>query len=141
MSALARAAVNPGESRCVLVVDDDPTALKLMETTLNGLGYPACCVSNGEEGLRTVPQSRPAAVVLDLLMPGMDGFEFLDRFRRTGYGRRTPVIVWTNKDLSLDEQERLRASAQGVVLKSQGGTAPLLEALEAHLPPLAEAAS
>jgi CheY-like chemotaxis protein len=138
LASLERVGVNPGGSRCVLVVDDDPTALKLMETTLGQLGYPACCVSSAQEGLRTAPESRPAAVVLDLLMPGMDGFEFLDRFRRTGTGRRTPVIVWTNKDLSLHEQERLHASAQAVVLKSRGGTALLLEALEAHLPPAKE---
>jgi CheY-like chemotaxis protein len=72
-------------------------------------------------------------VVLDLLMPGMDGFAFLDHFRRTDVGRRTPVIVWTVKELTEADRARLRATAQGVILKSQGGVAPLLEELRKYL--------
>jgi CheY-like chemotaxis protein len=73
-------------------------------------------------------------VVLDFLMPGMDGLEFLDRFRRTATGRRTPVIVWTVKDPTPGEREQLRTSAQAVVLKGAGGIAPLLQELQAYLP-------
>jgi CheY-like chemotaxis protein len=78
-------------------------------------------------------------VVLDLCMPGMDGFEFLERFRRTeteaGAGARTPVIVWTTKDLTPEERERLRVSAEAVVSKKGGGTATLLEVLAVHVRP------
>lgn len=72
-------------------------------------------------------------MVLDLLMPGMDGFEFLKRFRRSRSGRGTPVIVWTDKDLTQEERVRLKRSAQAVVLKSQG-TAALLEEVRTHVP-------
>ena len=72
--------------------------------------------------------------MLDLLMPGMDGFEFLRRFRGTESGRHTPVIVWTVKDLTAEERHRLQASAQAVVLKGAGSTAALLEQLSSLLP-------
>jgi DNA-binding response OmpR family regulator len=74
----------------------------------------------------------PALVVLDLLMPEMDGFEFLRHFRSTATGRRTPVIVWTVKDLHPGEREALRASARVVVAKGDGPGA-LVRELEAHL--------
>ena len=54
-------------------------------------------------------------------MPGMDGFEFLERFRRCPPAADTPVIVWTAKDLTADDHARLAASAQAVVLKGGHG--------------------
>ena len=66
-------------------------------------------------------------------MPGLDGFEFLTRFRRTAVGRRTPVIVWTFKDLTGEDRRQLEASAQAIVLKSQG-TKALVEELAAYVP-------
>jgi CheY-like chemotaxis protein len=62
----------------------------------------------------------------------MDGFEFLSRFRRTAAGRRTPVIVWTVKDLSSREREELESLAQSVVSKSAGAKA-LIEELETYV--------
>jgi CheY-like chemotaxis protein len=115
------------------VVDDDPKALKIMEATLKNLGYRSVGKLDGASGLRVVEEERPAAVVLDLMMPGMDGFEFLDRLRRTALGRRTPVIVWTIKELTEEDRLRLRAMAEGVVMKSEGGVASLLAELQRYL--------
>ena len=56
-------------------------------------------------------------MILDLLMHGMDGFEFLAQFRRTRGSHGTPVIVWTAKDLTQDDQRRLQRSAQAIVQK------------------------
>jgi CheY-like chemotaxis protein len=74
-------------------------------------------------------------VVLDLMMPRVDGFEFLERFRKTEAGRRTPVIIWTVKDLSARDHARLRESAHAVVAKGSDGAASLLRELNAFLPP------
>jgi CheY-like chemotaxis protein len=129
LESLQRARVAANVARPILVVDDDPQALKVAERTLKQLGYRPVCRSDGEGGLQAAEQERPAAVILDLLMPEMDGFEFLKRFRRTKGGRQTPVIVWTAKDLSRQERDRLKASARAIVMKSKGATA-LVEELQ-----------
>jgi DNA-binding response OmpR family regulator len=114
----------------VLVVDDDPGSLKLVSTTLKQLGYETRCEHDGAAALRAVRETPPSAVILDLVMPGMNGFEFLERLRDEPAGRRVPVIVWTMKDLTSEERVFLRSAAQAVVSKGQGG-AEVLAQLEA----------
>jgi CheY-like chemotaxis protein len=135
LASLQRAGIEPAGSRPILVVDDDPQARKLMEAMLQGLGYQPVSAAGAEEALRIAAAEPPGAVILDLLMPGMDGFEFLDRFKRTRIGQGTPVIVWTAKDLTSQERVRLSASAQAVVLKSEGGTGQLLQDLRTCVAP------
>jgi CheY-like chemotaxis protein len=133
LASLRRAGVTPADLGPILVVDDDPQARRLVDTTLRGVGYRVVTVSSAEQGLRAVASAPWAAVILDLLMPGMDGFDFLDRFRSTPQGHATPVLVWTAKDLTSDDYRRLAASAEGVVLKRQGGAGPLVEELRLHI--------
>jgi CheY-like chemotaxis protein len=133
LAALKRAAVEPDGNHSVLVVDDNPNDLKLVEIALGRLGYRCRCVADGLAALEQAEREPPAAIVLDLAMPGFDGFEFLARFRATPAGLRTPVIVWTVKDLTRAERAKLEAAAQAVVLKSEG-TAALLAELQTHVP-------
>jgi CheY-like chemotaxis protein len=125
-------AVLPAEAnRPVLVVDDDPAALKLVETTLRQMGYRSVCARSAEEALQAAEADPPAIVVVDLLMPVVDGFEFISRFTRLPAGRGVPIIIWTMKDLSAGERETLRASTQAIVSKS--GIADLIEKLRPFL--------
>ncbi len=133
LGSLQRAGVRPGLTGNVLVVDDDPKSLKLMEAAVAQLGLTPVCRDSGESALAAVGDTPPVAVVLDLLMPGMDGFEFLERFRRTPAGRRAPVIIWTGKDVTATDRARLRSAAQAVVQKSGAGMTSLLEELRALL--------
>jgi DNA-binding response OmpR family regulator len=102
-------------------------ALKLVATTLKQLGYRTRCESDGAAALRSLQEEVPIAVILDLIMPGMNGFEFLERLRREPAGRQVPAIVWTVKDLTQQERDLLRSSAQAVVSKGQGGSSVLAE--------------
>ncbi|HXB55917.1 MAG TPA: PAS domain S-box protein [Vicinamibacteria bacterium] len=120
LGGLARAAVTAAGSRPVLLVDDDPQALKLAERSLRDAGFRPVCRSDGESGLEAVEQEVPAAIVLDLVMPGMNGFDFLELLRRKPGGIGIPVIVWTEKDISDAERRRLAATAESVVLKGEG---------------------
>ncbi len=135
IEALDRAGVSPRDG--VLVVDDSPQELKLAERMLTDLGYRAVCVCGGENGLRAAEKTRPAVVILDLLMPGLDGFAFIRLYRQTRAGRRTPVIVWTHKDVTSEDRNILHASAQAVVQKESGAQA-LLEELHRYLVPPGE---
>jgi signal transduction histidine kinase/DNA-binding response OmpR family regulator len=134
LAALRQAGVSPERRGAVLVVDDDESCLKLMEATLGRSGYKTICRRDGEAGLKAAAESPLIAVVLDLIMPHLDGFEFLDRFRRTEAGQRTPVIIWTVKDLTSYDQARLRKTAQAVVMKGSDGAAGLVRELDAFLP-------
>ncbi|HYX21623.1 MAG TPA: response regulator, partial [Thermoanaerobaculia bacterium] len=133
-AALERAGVAPNGSRPIFVVDDDAQDRKLAGGILSRLGYRTVGFSTAGAALEAAEQGPPAAVVLDLLMPDIDGFEFLRRFRTTPAGRRTPVIVWTSRDIDRSERIRLEALAQAVVPKS-GGSAALLEELRAYATP------
>src|SRR6185503_18744975 len=84
-------------------------------------------------GLRICERQAPLAVVLDLQMPEMDGFGFLDHFRRIPSCRKTPVIVWTVKDLTRDDYARLQSSAQGVIGKGQSSATSVVEELRRFL--------
>jgi CheY-like chemotaxis protein len=134
LSSLKRAGVVVADPGSVLVVDDDPTLLGLMAATLDRLGYSAACEQDGKAALVVAEKRRPLAVILDLLMPGMSGFEFLERFRSEPMNRNVPVIIWTAKDLSLAEEARLRAQAQAVHNKQTGGMDELLQEIRRLLP-------
>jgi PAS domain S-box-containing protein len=134
LESLTRAGVRPASDAPILVVEDDSASAKLMSTTLAQLGYDAVIASNGVTGLEMVDQAHPGAIILDLMMPVMDGFEFLHHLRRSPRGRLLPVIVWTIKDLSAEEHALLRATATSVILKEQVGPSALIEMLRALLP-------
>jgi CheY-like chemotaxis protein len=129
LESLQRARVADEGAGTVLVVDDDARSLKLMAATLDQLGYSSLCTPSAKLGLQAAAESAPAAVILDLIMPEMDGFEFLDHFRQIAQCRHTPVIVWTIKDITAEERTRLAASAQGLVQKGRRAGAALAEEL------------
>ena len=135
--SLERARVPPDGTKKILVVDDDPHALKLMEAMLKQLGFVAVCRSNGPDALETTHAEYPAAVILDLMMPEMDGFQFLEQFRRTPVGRQIPVLLWTVKDLSATERGQLLSQVQGFISKGPRGGASLVEELRGYLGPRA----
>jgi PAS domain S-box-containing protein len=119
VNALKKCAVAPRTARPILVIDDDARALKLADKMLRQLGYRTVCRKTAGGALKAVSRERPAAVVLDLIMPEMNGFEFLNRFRKTSRGRRTPVIVWTSKDLTDNERAELRSSTRAIAQKDE----------------------
>jgi PAS domain S-box-containing protein len=119
----------------ILVIDDEPGVLKLMATTLRSLGYTPILAPDGLEGLAAVAEYRPDAIILDLVMPHVNGFEFLEQLRAEPANQDIPVIVWTSQDLSSQDSAGLRALSQGIVLKRHGDVALLLEELKSILVP------
>jgi PAS domain S-box-containing protein len=115
----------------ILVVDDDPSSLKLARHALTGEGYRVICASEGEEALRLVETDSPAAIVLDLVRNGIDGFEFLRRLRKSG--ERIPIILWSGKSFTPDERDRLLRNVNKIVQKGDGGTKEIIEELKAAL--------
>jgi PAS domain S-box-containing protein len=118
----------------ILVVDDDDASLRLAEAILRQRGYATTCARSGPAALAMVQEHAPALVVLDLLMPGMDGHEFLARFREVPAAAHVPIILWTVKDLNAAERQSLGSWVQAVVPKGAGGMSTLLAAIERMAP-------
>jgi signal transduction histidine kinase/DNA-binding response OmpR family regulator len=121
--------VEPGAGP-VLLVDDDPAMRELAGRALSQHGWDVCCAADGKAGLAAAARRRPALVLLDLLMPVMDGFEFLEVFRKEPAWRDVPVVVLTAKDLTDEERRRLGDSAQRVLVKGMCGLDEVLREVE-----------
>ena len=93
--------------RPVLVVDDDADVRQLLRRMLEPEGYTVVEAENGRAALERLRDVSPSVVLLDLMMPEMDGFEFVAEFRRHEAWRAIPIVVITAKDLSADDRERL----------------------------------
>jgi PAS domain S-box-containing protein len=117
LKALRRCGVSSSSPGPILIVDDDESSLKLADKMLRQLGYRAICRPNAASALEAASTEQPAAVVLDLIMPEMNGFEFLKHFRETASSRHTPVIVWTGKDLTDSERAELQSEASFIAKK------------------------
>jgi PAS domain S-box-containing protein len=100
----------------VLVVDDDPDARSRLRTVLERDDWAVSEASNGQEALASVDQATPLAILLDLTMPVMDGFSFLEALRQRPGGADIPVIVLSARDLTQVDRERL-SSADKVLRK------------------------
>ena len=134
VASVSRAGIPKHDHRPILVVDDDPSVLKLAEATLSAAGYRCVCRSDGGSALQAAKDEAPAAVVLDLDMPGMDGLQVLDELRRRSASHRIPVLVWTAHEPPAEKRARLLAKAQGLIFKSAGLNA-LIERLRFYVPP------
>jgi DNA-binding response OmpR family regulator len=92
-------------NRKVLVVDDDPSIRRLLNATLELEGYTVAMASDGEEALAELPTSQPDVVVLDVMMPKLNGLDVLDRIRRNPETATLPVILLTAKSSKEDVWE------------------------------------
>jgi signal transduction histidine kinase/CheY-like chemotaxis protein len=101
----------------LLVVEDVDELRALLASSLRLEGWTVDEAADGQEALVRLAEAPPDLVVLDLLMPGMDGFEFLARMRQHPAWRSIPVLVLTAKDLGEEERARLEGSVQGLVRK------------------------
>ena len=122
----------------VLVVEDDPDTREMLRRALERDGWNVSEAANGRIGLDRVQAEAPSLVLLDLMMPEMDGFEFLDGLR-SSLGTAAPeVVVITAKELTPDDRQRLSGGVSRVLQKgAQGGEAFLAE-VRARLAPARE---
>jgi two-component system OmpR family response regulator len=99
----------------LLVVDDEPDIVELLSASLRFAGYDVSSAANGKEALELAKSFRPDLVLLDVMMPGMDGFSVLTRLR--GEGHRVPVLFLTARDATEDKVRGLTNGADDYVTK------------------------
>ncbi len=108
--------------RCdpILVVEDDPNTRDLLRLILTKDGWSVQTAENGLIALERATSARPGLVLLDLMMPEMDGFAFLEEFRKLPSTGEVPVIVLTAKDLTGDDRKRLHGHVKKIMAKGEG---------------------
>ncbi len=111
----------------ILVVDDDPQALQTMAEVMESAGYLAVPAEGGRQALDIFEHTPPDAVLLDLLMPEVDGFEVIRRMRENPAWREIPVFVLTAKDLTQADIELLERETRGFLRKSVAWKDELLD--------------
>jgi PAS domain S-box-containing protein len=116
----------PSAGRLALVIDDLPDNRGVLRHGLEREGWTVIEAENGRLGLDLFAARKPDLVLLDLMMPVMDGFEFLRELRYRDDGRKVPVVVITAKELTPAERDTLRASVENVVQKGSTGADNLL---------------
>jgi signal transduction histidine kinase/CheY-like chemotaxis protein len=124
LGALSRCVSAPREPRTMVAIDDDPVDLDLLEATLAPEGWRVVRAGGGEEGVRAVRKERPDVVVLDLLMPEVDGFAVVEQLRADPLVGDVPVVVLTSKEMTSVDRERL---AGQISFLAQKGTFPQAE--------------
>jgi diguanylate cyclase (GGDEF)-like protein len=101
----------------ILVVDDDPDIARFVEVNLRSAGYDVAVAGDGEEALGRAMELRPDLVLLDVMMPRIDGFEVAQRLRRNPQTANTSIIMLTAKALSTDKVLGLTAGADDYIIK------------------------
>jgi len=123
----------PDPSQClrasypVLLIDDDADQRDLLRRMIENVGWSVVEAENGEIGLQRVAQCQPRLILLDLIMPKMDGFEFVHQLRKTEAGRNTPIIVLTAKDITSQDAQVLNESVEQVMQKGAYNRDELLD--------------
>lgn len=135
LDTLARLVTGHPERRTILVVDDEPMARELLASILHEAGFSPTMATDGEEALAAMERTAPAAVVLDLKLPGMSGFEVLTRVRARPEWSEIPVIVLTGIELNRGDTELLKRTVVAILRKGQSWKQPLLGALRKAVRP------
>jgi CheY-like chemotaxis protein len=106
-----------GVSGPVLLIEDDGPTREMMRWELEKEGLEVAEAENGRIGLERVAEQRPRLILLDLIMPEMDGFSFVEALRKNPAWQSIPVVVVTGKDLLAEERERLKGYVRQVLQK------------------------
>jgi signal transduction histidine kinase/DNA-binding response OmpR family regulator len=104
-----------GSERRALVVDDEPDNREMLRRTLEKERWRVSEAENGRVALERVAEAIPALILLDLMMPVMDGFEFVMELRKVAAWRTIPIIVVTARDLDEDDRRRLNGEVVGLI--------------------------
>jgi len=111
----------------ILLVDDEPANLDLLEAVLKPAGFTVLRASGGKEGIDQARASLPHLVLLDLMMPGVSGFDVVEELRRDESTRSIPIMVLTAKQLTEEDKKQLNGSVAAIFQRGSIGGPELVE--------------
>ncbi|RYC32387.1 PAS domain-containing sensor histidine kinase [Lichenibacterium minor] len=126
--------VHPHKEGVVLVIDDDEGARERMRFALSRDGWTVVEAENGQRALERLDGVTPSLILLDLMMPVMDGFDFLKRLRQRADGGLVPVVVLTAKDVTPEERASLDGQAERIISKGSLSLPDLAHELRELIP-------
>ncbi|MCR8656151.1 ATP-binding response regulator [Paenibacillus endoradicis] len=109
--------IDEQRSHSVLVIEDDIPTSQMMTKMLEKEGYRVTSASNGQHALQCVSRAKPQLILLDLMMPKMDGFEFITELRKREEWCTIPIVVITAKNITEDDRLRLNGFVKNIVQK------------------------
>ena len=116
-----------GHQPCqVLVVEDEPSIRQMVRRVLEKEGWTVREAENGRAGLQAVAESKPAVILLDLMMPVMNGFDFVRELRKNKDWQEIPVVILTAKDLTVEDRQQLKGNVERVLQKGDYNREQLL---------------
>ncbi|HEX5166121.1 MAG TPA: response regulator, partial [Thermomicrobiales bacterium] len=129
--------VRPGPAHdrqlTILITDDDPVAIDLLENMLAPAGYATLAANGGEAAIAAAAEHSPDIVLLDLMMPGVDGFAVVDALRANPTTRDTPILIITAKELTDADKQRLNGRVTTILRKGTFGAIELIAWLDTTL--------
>lgn len=116
----------------ILIVDDSPTEIHVLSTILEKEGHQVTSAPNGEDGIAKAKSERPDLILMDVVMPGMNGFQATRTLSKDAETSSIPIVIVTTKDQETDRVWGLRQGAKDYITKPVDG-AELLEKIRAIL--------
>jgi DNA-binding response OmpR family regulator len=101
----------------ILVIEDDPATSRLVDYSLRHEGYQVITASNGLEGVRKALSEAPDLVILDVMLPGMDGFEICHRLRSEPTTANLPILMFSAKAQEIDKETGIKVGADDYLTK------------------------
>jgi len=102
---------------CILIIDDDKDITELISVRLKSNGFQVACANSVEDGIRHLKRNKPDLIILDLVMPGMDGYDFLHKVHADKITRKIPVIVLSAKTGRSDKVKALKMGIEDYITK------------------------
>ncbi|MFZ6731458.1 response regulator [Undibacterium sp. Ji42W] len=118
LSAMGFCKDSAAAQKTALVVDDDPKAVRLVTTQLDIFGYKTLAALGGQEGIDMAHQHKPDLIVLDLMMPEINGFDVVEALKSDTVTASIPIIILTAKQVTTDDRMRLNGDVKKVIEKS-----------------------
>jgi signal transduction histidine kinase/CheY-like chemotaxis protein len=125
-------------SQSILIVEDDEITRDMLKKSLETNEFKVTVAKNGKDGLEKVKKAKPALILLDLMMPEMDGFEFSEQLRENKEWLDIPVVVITAKDLTSEDHNRLKGNVEAIMQKGSYSRDELLSEVGQRIKKLKE---
>ncbi len=119
-------------SKTILIVEDNENNMYLISFILKNKGYDIVQARSGEEGIELAKNTKPDMIIMDIQLPGIDGYETTRRIRKTEEGGKVPIIALTSYAMTGDREKAISAGCTGYIEKPIN-TDTLMEELEKFL--------